>query len=198
MSPWDDLQQLLNPWASGVRVHNLSKSTDSIMSLCCQAHGLSPSNVSKEKMKPQLLYCCSGERAGSRGWWEAPGGQIGWKMPESYVAINGIESTTDTCVGWGLCSDTVAVQYLRVGVLSQGNDGWLQIQGKGAGMRSHVMFGNRAKHWKGGSKRGFKMCYLAPTFGFCCNKQESLNPYGMRNQTEKEKTLLIFYTMFCI
>lgn len=106
MSPWHDLQQLLNPWASGVGVHNLSKSTDSIMSLCCQAHGLSPSNVSKEKMKPQLLYRCFGQHAGSRGWWQAPRGQIGWKMPESYVTINGIESTTHTCVGWGLCSDT--------------------------------------------------------------------------------------------
>lgn len=52
MSPWDDLEP------QGLGFHNRTKSTDSIASLCCQACGLAPSLVNKEKMKPLLLYCC--------------------------------------------------------------------------------------------------------------------------------------------
>ena len=33
------------------------------------------------------------------------------------------------------------------------------------------------------------MCCLVPTLGFCCSKQEFLNPSGMQNQMEKKKNL---------
>lgn len=39
------------------------------------------------------------------------------------------------------------------------------------------------------------MCCLVPMRGFCCSKQEFLNPSGMQNQMEKKKISLTIYTM---
>lgn len=37
------------------------------------------------------------------------------------------------------------------------------------------------------------MCCLVPMLGFCCSKQEFLNPSGVQNQMEKKKFTHILY-----
>ena len=72
-------------------------------------------------------------------------------MSESYVAINGTESTAHTCVGWRLCSNTVAVQSLGGGAPAQGDCSRLHTQGQGVGMKSSVR-GTEQNIEKGASK----------------------------------------------